>query len=75
MFAYKEKHQFTSEQTSEQFDVNIGTLFRWQRQLTSSIGCNRNAYKVDMEVLKNDVEKFSDDYQRERAKRLFVGLD
>lgn len=45
----------------------------WQRKLTPSIGCNRSAYKVDMEVLKNDVEKFPDEYQCERAKRLNVG--
>jgi len=73
VFAYKEKHQLTFEQTSQHFEINIATLFRWQNKLTSSIGQNRTAYKIDMDALKEDVEKFPDDYQWERAKRLNVG--
>ncbi|TDF41711.1 transposase [Alteromonadaceae bacterium M269] len=72
VFAYKEKHQLTFEQVSQHFDVNKATLFRWQRKLESSYGNNRTAYKVDMDVLKQDVEDFPDDYQWERAKRLKV---
>jgi len=73
VFAYKEKHQLTFEETSEHFEVNISTLFRWKNKLTSSNGCNRHAYKVDMEALQKDVEQFPDDYQWERAQRLNVG--
>lgn len=72
VFAYKEKHQLTFEQTSEHFGVNIASLFRWQNKLEPCTKRNRPATKVDMEKLKKDVMDFPDDYQWERAKRLNV---
>ncbi|MBB1466575.1 hypothetical protein H5300_25590 [Vibrio sp. SG41-7] len=33
VFACKEKHQLTFEQTSEHFGISIATLFRWQKRL------------------------------------------
>jgi len=73
VFAYKKNHKLTFAQTSEHFDINIATLFRWQKKIEPSNGHNRIAYKVDMQALKQDVEKYPDDYQWERAKRLNVG--
>ena len=72
VFAYKEKHQLTFAQTSEHFSINIATLFRWQKRLEPCTTRNRPATKVDMDALIKDIEKFPDDYQWERAKRLNV---
>ena len=72
VFAYKEKHQLTFEQTSEHFDINIATLFRWKKRLEPCATRNRPAIKVNMDILEKDIEDFPDDYQWERAKRLNV---
>ena len=72
VFAYKEKHQLTFEQTSKHFGINIATLFRWQKRLEPCTTRNRPATKVDMDALIKDIEAFPDDYQWERAKRLNV---
>ena len=72
MFAYKEKHQLTFEQTSKHFDINIATLFRWKKRLEPCVTRNRPAIKVNMDALKKEIEDFPDDYQWERAKRLNV---
>ena len=48
------------------------TLFRWQKRLEPCTTRNRPATKVDMDALIKDIEKFPDDYQWERAKRLNV---
>jgi len=72
VFAYKEKHQLTFEQTSQHFEIHISTLFRWKIKLEPCINRNKPATKVDMEALKQDVKNYSDDYQWERANRLNV---
>ena len=72
VFAYKEKHQLTFEQTSKHFDINIATLFRWKKRLEPCVTRNRPAIKVNMDALKKEIEDFPDDYQWERAKRLNV---
>ena len=72
VFAYKEKHQLTFEQTSKHFDINIATLFRWKKRLEPCVTRNRPAIKVNMDALKKEIEDFPDDYQWEREKRLNV---
>ena len=72
VFAYKEKHQLTFEQTSKHFDINIATLFCWKKRLEPCVTRNRPAIKVNMDALKKEIEDFPDDYQWERAKRLNV---
>ena len=72
VFAYKEKHHLTFEQTSEHFGVNIASLFRWQNKLEPCQKRDKPATKVNMVLLKRDIEQFPDDYQWERAKRLKV---
>ncbi|MBD1584731.1 IS630 transposase-related protein, partial [Pseudoalteromonas sp. S16_S37] len=45
VFAYKEKHQLTFEQTSEHFGVNIASLFRWQNKLEPCLKRDKPASK------------------------------
>lgn len=73
VFAYKEKHQLTFEQTSKHFEINISTLFRWKNKLEPCTQRVKPATKVDMDALSKDVERHPDDYQWERAQRLNVG--
>ena len=58
VFAYKEKHQLTFEQTSEHFDINIATLFRWKKPLEPCATRNRPAIKVNMNALKKILKIF-----------------
>ena len=51
---------------------NVASLFRWKNKLEPSLTRNKPATKVDMSLLKEDIEKFPDDYQWGRAKRLNV---
>ena len=55
VFAYKEKHQLTFEQTSKHFEINIATLFRWKNKIAPCVSRNKPATKVDIERLKKDV--------------------
>lgn len=73
VFAYKEKHQLTFEQTSRHFEVDISTLFRWKNKLEPCLNRNKPATKLDMAALAEDVRLFPDDYQWERAVRFNVG--
>jgi len=73
VLAYKEKQMLTFQQTSEHFDIGIRTLFRWSKNITPCLTRNKPPTKVDTDKLLKDIEKYPDDYQWERAKRLNVG--
>ena len=72
VFAVKAKRDLTFKETSQHFDVDISTLFRWQQKMEPCLTRNKPATKLDMEALARDVESAPDDYQWERAKRLGV---
>ena len=73
VFAYKEKHQLTFEQTSKHFEINNETLYRWKYKMEPCVSRDKPATKVDIERLKEDVALHPDAYQWERAQRLNVG--
>jgi len=68
----KEKENLTFEATSRRFGVGIRTLFRWQLRMEPKMKRNKLATKIDMELLKKDVEEHPDAYQYERAERFGV---
>ena len=72
VFSIKEKHGLTFEETSERFDLSIRTLFRWQQRLEPCVTRNRPATKIDMNALQEDVRKYPDRYQWERAQNFGV---
>lgn len=72
VFATKEKHKLSFEETAERFSVSIRTLFRWQKKLEPCTTRNKPATKIDMDALKQDLELYPDAYQFERAERLNV---
>ena len=67
VLSLKEKQNLTFKQTSERFAVDIRTLFRWQKRLEPKTTNNKPATKIDMQALKEDVEKNPDRFQYERA--------
>ena len=72
IFKHKAKHGLTFAQTSERFDIGIATLFRWQKRLTPYQTRNKPALKINEGQLLEDVQKYPDDYQWERAQRFGV---
>jgi len=71
-FEIKEKEGLTYEETSKRFGINIRTLFRWKQRIEPKTTRNKPATKIDMEELKEDVQKNPDSYQYERAKKFNV---
>ena len=72
VFRIKEKKGLTFEQVSDQFDISIRTLFRWQKKLEPTMTRNKPATKINMDRREKDIERHPDDYQWERGKRLGV---
>ena len=72
IFKHKAKHGLTFAQTSERFDIGIATLFRWQKRLTPCQTRNKPTIKIDEDQRLEDVQKYPDDYQWERAQRFGV---
>jgi transposase len=73
VFKIKDKESLTFQETSDRFGVPIRTLFRWQIKIEPNTKRNKPSSKVDMEVLRKDVEQNPDHYQYERAKKFGVG--
>lgn len=72
VFHLKNKRGLTFEQTSAYFEISISTLFRWHKNMVPCIKRNRPAIRVDMEVLKEDIDLHPDKYQWERAQQFGV---
>ena len=62
MLSLKEKQNLTFKQTSERFAVDIRTLFRWQKRLEPKTTKDKPATKINMQALKEDVEKIPIDF-------------
>ena len=72
VFATKDKFDLTFEETSQQFDIPIRTLFRWQQKLKPCTTRNKPATKIDIGTLAWDIQESPDDSQWERAQRFGV---
>lgn len=70
----KKEKKLTFEKTSKRFGIGIRSLFRWQREIEPKLNRNKPATKVDMEGLKQDVQKNPEAYLSERAKRFGVSV-
>lgn len=68
VFSLKEERCLTFKETSKLFDVDIRTLFRWQKRMQPKLTKDKPATKIDMQALKEDVKKNPDRFQYERAK-------
>ena len=72
VFEIKEEENLTFDQTSKRFHVSIRSLFSWSKNIEPKKTRNKPSTKIDMNKLKEDVKKFPDDFQYERAERLGV---
>lgn len=65
------KESLTFRETAKRFSIGIASLIRWHKKIEPS-GRPKNAYKIDMEALKQDVIDRPDDFLFERASRFNV---
>ncbi len=72
VMAHKAKKGLTFEQTSELFDVNIRTLFRWHHKIEPCTSRNKLPSKIPNDALIQDVQTYPDDTLQERAQRFGV---
>lgn len=72
VFAFKNKHTLTFEETSAHFEISIRTLFRWSKRIEPCATRSRAPSKINTQKLLDDIKKHPDDYQYERAKRFGV---
>lgn len=72
VLSIRNRDKLSLEEAAQRFGVGKATIGRWCKQLTPKATRERISPKIPNNVLLNDVEKYPDDYQYERAERLGV---
>ena len=72
VFSMMQEHQLTFREAAKRYGVSTFALLKWKRNINPITKRHRPATKIDMEALKQDVERYPDKYLRERAKTLGV---
>ena len=69
---FRKKECLSYTELSKRFGIDRQTIFRWSKNPTPKTKRKKNAVKIDMEALKEDVRENPDLYQYERAKKFKV---
>jgi len=67
------KEKLTIAEAAERFGIGTATITRWKQRIVPIRSRKVTPHKLPIKKLLEDVEKYPDSYQRERAKRLGVG--
>ena len=68
----KDREKLSIRKTAKGFCLSPNTVFKWNKGLMPKSKRICKARKLDMEALKEDVNKYPDLYQYERAKKFKV---
>lgn len=68
ILALKEKEGLSYADLGERFLIHPRTIQRWKQRIEPKPKREKPATKIDMEMLKKDIEENPDRYQWERAK-------
>lgn len=60
------------QQAADRFHIGIASLVRWTKNLNPAPGRDRPDTKIDKQKLIEDINRYPDAYQHERAARLGV---
>ena len=66
----RKKENLSISKTAKRFGIGTTTVVNWLKNIVPKKGRNKPATKINMQRLWEDVEKYPDSYQYERAKRL-----
>ena len=72
VLSIRSKEKLSFVQAAKRFSVSINSLFLWSKKVEPMVTKNRPAIKIDQETLMEDIEKYPDAFNYERAKRLNV---
>ena len=71
VLSVREREELTIAEVAERFGVGVASVVRWVKSIEiKPHGFRRR--KIDLDVLKKDIELYPDAYQYERAARLGV---
>lgn len=68
----KDKEGLSLQATAKRFGISKTALFNWTQNIEPKITRDRKPTKIDMEVLRKDIELYPDSFCYERAQRLGV---
>ena len=66
------KEGLSFAQTAQRFGISINSLFLWSKNLEPKHTKNRPSIKIDADALLEDIDKYPDAYNYERANRFNV---
>jgi transposase len=72
VFSIKAKQNLSIIEVAKMFILSRDTVFRWTKNFEPCLARCKPTTKIDMDLLKRDVEKHPDSFQHERARRLNV---
>ena len=72
VLAIKKAEKLSCEEVSKRFKIGIMTVVRWGHRIDSKRTRVKDAVKINMESLRDDIKKYPDAYQYERANRFNV---
>jgi transposase len=68
----KAEEGLSCEEVSKRFKIGIMSVVRWGKRVEPKRTRNKPTLKIDMTVLRKDIEEYPDAYHYERAGRLGV---
>ena len=72
VLSIRQEEKLSFAQTSKRFGVSVNSLFLWSKKLEPEQTKNRPDIKIDRECLMEDIKKYPDAFNYERAHRLNV---
>lgn len=72
VLSIKEREGLSFDQAANRFSIGIATLKRWSKRIAPKPYERKKVRKIDLDILRDDVRAYPDDYQYERAKRFGV---
>jgi len=68
----RSKEGLSFAQVAKRFGVSVNSVFLWSKKLEPKLTKNRPSIKIDRDNLTEDIKKYPDAYNYERADRLKV---
>lgn len=72
VLAIKDKEKLSFDAIAKKFNISRAAIFRWTKNIEPQKNRDRKPTKIDIEVLRRDIELYPDSYCYERAARLGV---
>ncbi|WP_316357248.1 IS630 transposase-related protein [Candidatus Neptunichlamydia sp. REUL1] len=72
VLSIRSKEKLSFAQVARRFGVSVNSVFLWSKRLEPRRTKIRPAIKIDREILMEDIKKYPDAFNYERARRLKV---